>query len=74
MFKIVSKSSIFVALILLLAKIVKFNICLLKITGIMTRETLIVLIEKEINELQTLTKGFSEMPEFQIADGSWYYV
>lgn len=30
----------------------------------MTRETLIVLIEKEINELQTLTKGFSEMPEF----------
>ena len=63
MFKIVSKSSIFVALILLLAKIVKFNICLLKNTGIMTRETLIVLIEKEINELQTLTKGFSEMPE-----------
>lgn len=64
MFKIVSKSSIFVALILLHAKIVKFNISLLKITGIMTRETLIVLIEKEINELQTLTKGFSEMPEF----------
>lgn len=30
----------------------------------MTRETLIVLIEKELNELQTLTKGFSEMTEF----------
>lgn len=30
----------------------------------MTRETLIVLIEKDINELRALTKGFSEMTEF----------
>ena len=64
MLKIFLKIITFVALILFFAKIVNFNICLLKNTGIMTRETLIVLIEKEINELQTLTKGFSEMPEF----------